>query len=249
MELAKIIRIMANYLQTKAIVLSHRDLAEHDRLYTLFTEKKGKIEVRVRGARKILSKLQPPLSSIAVVRVLIYEGRSRPLLIGIETAERLPLVAKTLWRAQVAARFIRLVDLSTRPDIHDGELFSLLRDGLRMVEHVEEKKVSALRDAFILQLLIHSGYRPELDACVQCRAVKTCGFSAAHGGAVCAKCLPTDPNAVRVSLADFDALRAHSAVPLAATAILPASNLGAITQALLRHRLETPLWFPSLGQI
>jgi len=235
---------MANYLQTKAIVLSHRDLAEHDRLYTLFTEKKGKMEVRVRGARKILSKLQPPLSSIAVVRVLIYEGRSRPLLIGIETAERLPAIAASLWRSQVAARFIRLVDISTRPDIHDGELFSLLRDGIHMAAHVPEAQVSALRDAFILQLLIHSGYKPELDACVNCRHAQPCGFSAAHGGAVCAKCMVTDPNAVRVTPADLDALRAHATVPLAATAILPASRLGVITQALLRHRLETPLWFP-----
>jgi DNA repair protein RecO (recombination protein O) len=235
---------MANYLQTKAIVLGHRDLAEHDRLYTLFTEKKGKMEVRVRGARKILSKLQPPLASIAVVRVLIYEGRSRPLLIGIETAERLPAVAKTLWRSQIAARFIRLVDISTRPDIHDEELFALLRDGINMAEHVEAKQASALRDAFILQLLIHSGYRPELDSCVQCRHAQPCGFSAAHGGAVCSKCMSTDPNAVHVTVHDLDALRAHATVPLAATAILPASNLGAITQALLRYRLETPLWFP-----
>jgi DNA repair protein RecO (recombination protein O) len=238
---------MANYLQTKAIVLSHRDLAEHDRLYTLYTEAKGKLEVRVRGARKILSKLQPPLSSIAVVRVLVYEGRSRPLLIGIETAERLPLVASTLWRTQVASRFIRLVDISTRPGICDAEMFSLLRDGIHMAEHVSPPQASALRDAFILQLLIHSGYRPELHVCVVCRNAQPNAFSAAHGGAVCSKCSATDPTAVAVCAAELDALRAHATVPLAATAILPASNLGAITQALLRHRLETAIWFPAVG--
>lgn len=238
---------MANYLQTKAIVLGHRDLAEHDRLYTLYTQARGKLEVRVRGARKILSKLQPPLSSISVVRVLIYEGRSRPLLIGIETAERLPLVAATLWRTQVASRFIRLVDISTRPGIQDEELFALLRDGIHMAEHVAPKQASALRDAFILQLLIHAGYRPELDACVVCRHAEPAAFSAAHGGAVCAKCTRTDPNAVLITVSDLDALRAHATVPLAATAILPASNLGAITQSLLRYRLETAMWFPAPG--
>lgn len=238
---------MANYLQTKAIVLGYRDLAEHDRLYTLFTEKKGKLEVRVRGARKILSKLQPPLASISVVRALIYEGRSRPLLIGIETAERMPDIAKTLWRRQVAARFIRLVDLSTRPEINDPDLFALLRDGLHMAGHVEEHRASSLRDAFVLQLLIHSGYRPELDRCVQCRHTEPVAFSAAHGGAVCGKCVRTDPGAVAVTPTDLDSLRSHSTVPLAATAILPASTIGAVTQALLRYRLETPLWFPALG--
>jgi DNA repair protein RecO (recombination protein O) len=235
---------MANYFQTKAIVLGHRDLAEHDRLYSLYTEARGKIEVRVRGARKILSKLQPPLASISVVRVLIYEGRSRPLLIGIETAERLPQTAHCLWRRQVASRFIRLVDISTKPEVRDHELFSLLRDAIQMAEHVEAVKVNALRDAFILQLLIHSGYRPELDACVQCRHAQPVAFSAAHGGAVCAKCVVSDPTAVPVSMFDLDALRAHATVPLAAVSILPKSNLGDITQALLRYRLETPLWFP-----
>jgi len=238
---------MANYLQTKAIVLGHRDLAEHDRLYTLYTEARGKLEVRVRGARKILSKLQPPLSSIAVVRVLIYEGRSRPLLIGIETAERLPTVAHTLWRSQVAARFIRLVDISTRPGVCDPDLFALLRDGIHMAEYVSPPQASALRDAFILQLLIHSGYRPELHVCVQCRHAQPCAFSAAHGGAVCSVCAASDPSAVPVCAAELDALRNHATVPLAATAILPASNLGAITQSLLRYRLETAIWFPVVG--
>jgi DNA repair protein RecO len=238
---------MANYLQTKAIVLGHRDLAEHDRLYTLYTEARGKLEVRVRAARKILSKLQPPLSSIAVVRVLIYEGRSRPLLIGIETAERLPNVARTLWRTQVASRFIRLVDISTRPGVCDPDLFALLRDGIHTAEHVSPPQASALRDAFILQLFIHSGYRPELHVCVVCRATAPSAFSAAHGGAICSVCAAADPTAVSVCAAELDALRNHATVPLAATAILPASNLGAITQSLLRYRLETAIWFPVLG--
>lgn len=238
---------MPNYLQTKAIVLSHRDLAEHDRLYTLYTEKKGKIEVRVRGARKILSKLQPPLSSISVVRVLIYEGRSRPLLIGIETVERLPVIATTLWRTQTASRFIRLIDLATRPEVPDHELFALLRDAIHIAERVDEGRVAALRDAFILQLLTHSGYRPELDVCVGCRHLELRGFSAAHGGAVCAKCMITDPNAISISLAVFGALRALATMPLAAMSIMPKSDLGGITRNLLRHRLETPLWFPVVG--
>jgi DNA repair protein RecO (recombination protein O) len=240
-----LVKKMANYLQTKAIVLGHRDLAEHDRLYTLYTEKKGKMEVRVRGARKVLSKLQPPLASIAVVRVLIYEGRARPLLIGIETAERLTATASSLWRRQLSARFIRLVDLATKPEIHDTHLFGLLRDALHMAEHVEAERVGALRDAFILQLLTHAGYRPELDACVQCRHPQPRAFSAAHGGAVCAKCARVDPGAVAVTEDDLEALKSHASVPLAATLVMPESNLGAITQSLLRYRLETPLWFPA----
>jgi DNA repair protein RecO (recombination protein O) len=236
---------MANYLQTKAIVLGFRDLAEHDRLYTLYTEAKGKIEVRVRGARKILSKLQPPLASISVVRVLIYEGRSRPLLIGIETAERLPNTSASLWRRQVAARFIRLVDIATKPELADAEIFALLRDALHMAEHIETRQAEALRDAFILQLLRHSGYRPELDCCVQCRSAAVLAFSAAHGGVICRDCAINDATAVPVTAADIDILRAHSVIPLAAAAILPSSRLGCITQALLQHRLETPLWFPA----
>ncbi len=235
---------MASYLQTKAIVLGYRDLAETDRLYTLYTLARGKLEVRVRAARKVTSKLSPPLGSIAVVRVLVYEGRARPLLIGIETAERFREIGTTLWRAQVAARFLRLVDLATRAELRDPGLFLLLTDALHMVESVAAAGAGALRDAFILQLLTHAGYRPELDACVQCRAGEPRAFSAAHGGAVCNRCIEDDLTAVAVSSADLESLRAHASVPLAATSILPPRDLGAFTQSMLRYRLETPLWFP-----
>ena len=235
---------MANYLQTKAIVLSHRDLAEHDSLYTLFTEARGKLEVRVRGARKITSKLSPPLASIGIVRVLIYEGRSRPLLIGIETAERFTQIAAILWRSQVAARFLRLVELATRPEARDLEIFSLLQEALQMAEQAATEHISVLRDAFIIQLLSHAGYRPELDVCVQCRATRVRAFSAGHGGVVCQNCIGEDVTAVALSGRELESLRAHASVPLAASSILPSADIGVFTQAMLRYRLETPLWFP-----
>src|SRR6185295_11861410 len=108
------------------VVLAQRDVQEHDRLVTLMTEARGKLEVRVRGARKVLSKLTPALSSIGVVRVLLYEGRARPLLIGIETVERFNAIGTVLWRAHFAARFLRLTDLATRAESRDPDLFHLL---------------------------------------------------------------------------------------------------------------------------
>jgi len=236
---------MATYVQTKAVVLGHRELAEHDRLYTLFTEARGKLEVRVRGARKLLSKLSPPLASIGVVRALLYEGRSRPLLLGVESWARFPETNVTLWRARFAARFLRLVDLSTRTEARDPELFHLLTDALAGVEHASPERIGTLRDAFILKLLSHAGYRPELDRCVGCRRLETDSFSAAHGGAACRTCAAGDLTAVPVDTADLEALRAHTGLPLAAGALLPPRDLGAITQSLLRYRLETPLWFPA----
>jgi len=238
---------MASYLQTKAIVLSRRDVAEHDCLYTMMTEVRGKMEVRVRGARKILSKLVPPLASIGIVRVLVYEGRSRPLLIGIETVERFRETGETLWRSQVAARFLRLVELATRAESRDPELFNLLTDALHMAEHTDVAHVGALRDAFIIQLLSHAGYRPELDACVQCRSSQTYAFSAGHGGVVCRDCVRDDVTAVSLSSHELESLRAHASIPLAASSILPKHDIGAFTQAMLRYRLETPLWFPAVA--
>jgi DNA repair protein RecO (recombination protein O) len=238
---------MPNYLQTKAIVLAYRDLAEHDRLYTLFTEKKGKMEVRVRGARKIWSKLQPPLSSLSVVRVLIYEGRSRPLLIGVETFERFSDCIASLWRARYATRFLRLVDLATRTEAPDREIFALLADGLRLAEKVEPTSAPALRDAFILKLLAHAGYRPELDECVLCRKEAITAVSAAHGGALCHLCHAKDATSLAALPDDLDLLRAHAALPLGAVSVFSGRDLGAFTAPLLRYRLETPLWFPVLS--
>src|SRR3989344_8727154 len=49
---------MTTYYKTKGFVLKKNDRSEADRIFTIFTDDFGKIEIRARAIRKITSKLR-----------------------------------------------------------------------------------------------------------------------------------------------------------------------------------------------
>ena len=66
---------MTEYL-TQAVVLGYRPQKENDRLVDLYTKDFGRLEVRVIGGRRILSKLSPHLDLFNLATVRLVEKKS-----------------------------------------------------------------------------------------------------------------------------------------------------------------------------
>ncbi len=177
-------------LRYNAIVLKKKEVGETDRLYTLYTESAGKLQLVAKGVRKSEAKLAGQLETLMQGLIIVVKGRGAGKIAGA-VAEKSFLHLRgdleTLKRVlEAVSVFERLVGWEEKDPI----LFELLGKYLDIVnELAKEKKtdkVLLLTEGFLFQLFSHLGYEIETGACVVSGKKLTQGerhfFSPSAGG-------------------------------------------------------------------
>lgn len=188
----------AKLFQTSGIVLSRRDHKEVDRWYSVFTPDKGKVEFLARGGHKPLAKLTPHLETAAIVDLLLVKGRYYNTVAGVERAHAYNGVQSNLTNLVLAQNALHLVDIGTRAEEPDPEIYQLLQKWMAFLD--QDRELSQTRAAFLLgsfamKLLGHVGYHPELSRCLSCRLTiqpSQYRWHGLKGGVVCKDCTQKD---------------------------------------------------------
>ena len=118
---------------TDAIVLRGRPLGEADRIYTLLTRERGKVDAVAKGARRPKSALGGRLESLAEVRVALHRGRSLDVITEVRTIT-------SHWNGLVrpdafatSSLFAETVDLFCEPELPLPEIYALLAGAVAAV--------------------------------------------------------------------------------------------------------------------
>ncbi len=123
---------MVEYL-TQAVVLGSRPQKENDRLVDLYTKEFGRLEARVIGGRRILSKLAPHLDLFNVVTVRLVEKNSITMT-DVLTDERFLKERRRAEFYSSAFRIFSLVKMLTPKAEPDPHLWHFLLKSLRHSE-------------------------------------------------------------------------------------------------------------------
>lgn len=189
---------MSFLYHTTGIVLSRRDHKEADRWYSVYTQAHGKVEFLARGGHKPLAKLTPHLEMVAVVDLLLVHGRAYQTVAGVERRQGYHRIYSDLPRLVLAQNGLHLVDIGTRADATDPNIYELLERWLGFLNDevcISRERAGFLLGAFSLKLLSLVGYRPELSCCLGCRKSIAPGDYQWHGlkgGVVCLHCTKID---------------------------------------------------------
>jgi DNA repair protein RecO (recombination protein O) len=155
----------------------------------------------------------------------IAQGKSLDVVSEAETIhsfrrlkENLALLSKALYLAELVDGFS--VEQAPHPPV-----YRLLLGTMTILDAAVRPRVSSiLLRHFELQILVHSGFGPELRSCVECREKLEPGgylYSSARGGVLCKSCRSTSGDAlVPVSLNGMKTLRFMEREPAAAVARL-----------------------------
>ena len=176
-------------MRTEAIVLRQRPLGDADRICVLFAPLHGRIEAVAKGVRKPLSKVSGHVAPLSRGTFGIAPGRSLDIITEAQTLDAWPSLHDDINRMTEALAIAELVDRSTDLDIAARPLYQLLHQSLDALASTPSP--ASIRWWFTLRFLDQQGYRPELEACVRCRAVLEPdgnGFAATEGGVVCPRC-------------------------------------------------------------
>jgi DNA repair protein RecO (recombination protein O) len=204
----------ARAYKTRGIVLRARNLGEADKIVTLFTDERGKLDAVAKGVRRAKSQLAGRLEFVTEVALTMHRGRSLDVITSAE-------IERAHWTAIVdpgafatAHVLVELIDAFSEPDLAMPEIYTLLRGALHALAASKDPK--SLVPRFELRLLGALGFAPESDGCVRCGEAFTRDAAWADleaGGLACERCRPHRADALALDAADVSNFRGLAAMP------------------------------------
>ena len=197
--------------KTDAFVLRARNLGEADRIFTLFTKSRGKLDAVAKGVRRVKSHVAGKLEFLTEASLTLHAGRSLDVITSAS-------IVHSEWERLVdpgafaAAHVVaELVDAFCEPDLAQVEIYMLMRKAVRALAAAEVPR--SLLTRFELRLLDLLGILPELTDCLRCGTPLTGGESwldPPSGGLLCGQC-HTGGDAGRLNRSEGENLRALAA--------------------------------------
>ena len=193
--------------KTEAVVLRQMPLGEADRILTLFTPDMGKVRAVAKGVRRLNSRYGGHLELLNRVAASLTHGRDLDIINEAQIIESHRPLREDLPRLAKAFYIAELVDGFTAERASNEPVYHMLLRAFELLGSVRQPDLM-LRH-FEVHLLEHSGYRPELYRCVECRSELEPAnhfFSPGGGGVVCPDCrkmagatmVPVSINAMKV---------------------------------------------------
>lgn len=152
--------------KARGVVLRGRNLGEADRILTLFTLERGKLDAVAKGIRRAKSRMGGRLEFGNEVALTMHAGRSLDIVAGAE-------IVLEHWRALVeperfgvASLAGEMIDAFCEPDLALPDVYALLVAMLSAVAASSEPAM--LLPRFSLRLLQVLGLSPPMDRCVRC---------------------------------------------------------------------------------
>ena len=143
-----------------------RSLGEADKIYTLFTRERGKLDAVGKGVRRAQSRLGGRLEFGSESALSMHRGRSLDVVTGADLV-RSRFAALAAPGAYAAAHLVvELIDAFCEPDHAEPEIYALLGGALDAIGKAPDP--AAIVPRFELRLLGALGLAPADAGCVRC---------------------------------------------------------------------------------
>ncbi|HZT13953.1 MAG TPA: DNA repair protein RecO [Candidatus Baltobacteraceae bacterium] len=203
---------MTRSYKTSAVVLRGRNYGEADRIYTLFSTARGKMDAIAKGVRRTKSHLAGRLEFASRVALGMHRGRSLDVVVSadLEDAQWPDLVRPDRFAA--ANIVLELIDGFCEPDLPLPDVYALLTGALSAISRSEAPM--ELLPRFQLRLLEALGLAPPLETCVRCgKSIASSGawLDPEQGGFACDACRVAWREVLVLSAEDMRNVRALAA--------------------------------------
>ncbi len=177
---------------TDAIVLRRTDYRDYDRMVTLFSPDRGRIDAIARGCRRPKSALMNAAEIFCAGQFAIHETNGRYSITQCEVKDSFFDLRFDYDKLVHGVYYLSLADMAALPDQGAPDVFMLL---LKALAHLcySDLPPAMLTASFEMRYMPLMGFLPCMDRCVVCGAPVdgAARFDEAQGGVVCDHC-PSD---------------------------------------------------------
>jgi DNA repair protein RecO (recombination protein O) len=141
------------------IVIKRKNYGEADKIVTLLTKEKGKIQTIAKGIRKIKSRKAPHLELFNQISTFVFKGRNFHIITEVESKNTYPFLKKDLKRVVSAYKIVEQIDKLCPEEETYPQVYVLLVDTLEKLNE-PECKIEYQLENFSGRLLKILGYLP-----------------------------------------------------------------------------------------
>lgn len=192
----------------KGVILRYSDFKEADRMLTMLTPDKGKVQVLARGCRKQKSRFLSASELFSYCDYMLLRYRDIYILTGADINDLFFDIRTDLYKFAYGTYILNLAEISANPEEGNYPLFYLLLYSLTMLAYsdVNPKDVANIYQIKLADIL---GYRPRLERCIYCgeTLADINWFNITHGGVFCNSCYNGGKNGYNVSMGTIKAMQ------------------------------------------
>lgn len=176
------------------IVLKKTKLKESDLIVTMLAEDGRQVRAVAKGARKPTSSFASRMELFTASDVLLVVGRNLEIVKEARIVSTHAALRSDLTLTACAAPIAELLEKTTQADLPVPRLFDMTQSAFDRLGHASGLTAPLLTCAYLLKCVSLLGFRPSMDACVECGDNPfrgnpvTVGFSAPLGGVLCEDC-------------------------------------------------------------
>lgn len=190
--------------RTRAIILDRTALAEQDLILTLLGASGEELRAVAKGARKPGGRLAARSELFCETDFLLARGRNLDIVSEASVIDAHGQLRGSLERVSAASAVCEAARLTCYADAEDPFLYPICARALRACEEApDQQRLDLAVAAYILKVLAHGGWRPQIGSCVLCGDEDTAYLSVSAGGALCSSCAKDVPEAEEVSSSTF----------------------------------------------
>jgi DNA repair protein RecO (recombination protein O) len=187
-------------MNTQALVLGRKKVAESDVIVTLLTKSHGKLRVYANGARHPKSKFASGTQPFVQGEFSVVLKKDLSTLSEVTISNAHVSIRTDMDRMFLGSYMLELVDVALEDGDQINKLFDMVTYAISALETAKDLKV--LKVVFGLKIAQKMGFEPSLFACSSCGSDEhlTTNFSVNHGGVICSACLPQISGITKITL-------------------------------------------------
>lgn len=176
---------------SEGIVTRYTNYRENDRILSIFTIERGRIDAKARGCRKATSALLPACQPFVFGQFELYNSKDKYVVNQCEIKETFFPLREDYKRFAYGTALLQLANHAVQENEPNEALFSLLYHALSYLAYGAGAPEDLLC-CFLIRFLDRIGYRPAITVCARCgrdiRSDARLFFSPELGGVCCAAC-------------------------------------------------------------
>lgn len=231
-----------------AIVLRYANYRDNDRMLTLFSPTKGRMEALARGCRRPKSPLLNASELFALGDYECYERGGHKTVVSATLIETFYPLRADFDRLACGTYLLNLAEAAVQPGVPEQELFMLLLHTLSRLTF-SDQEWKPLLAGFLLHYAACQGTKPRLNHCVRCERKlaeeEQVYFDQEEGGLCCHSCRA--PGQMPVSVAQARWMRRALETGAAAWVNTPDCYAPfTLLRSFVESRLDRPIRAASL---